>query len=33
MFGTTAKKPQAEEEDEIDVDSVFSKLKDLKTKE
>jgi hypothetical protein len=33
VFGTS-KKPQAEEEEEaIDVDSVFSKLKDLKTKE
>ena len=33
VFGKAAAKPQAEEEEEIDVDSVFSKLKGLKTKE
>jgi hypothetical protein len=33
VFGASVKKPEAEEEEEIDVESVFSKLKDLKTKE
>ena len=33
VFGASAKKPVAEEEEEFDVDSVFAKLKDLKTKE
>ncbi len=33
VFGSSASKAPVEEEDEIDVDSVFAKLKDLKTKE
>ncbi len=33
VFGASAKKPEPAEEEEIDVDSVFAKLKDLKTKE
>ena len=33
VFGTPAKKPVEAEEDEIDVDSVFGKLKDLKPQE
>ncbi len=33
VFGSSPKKAPVEEEDDIDVDSVFSKLKDFKTKE
>ena len=33
VFGSSSSKAPVEEEDEIDVDSVFAKLKDLKTKE
>jgi hypothetical protein len=33
VFSTPSAAPQADEKDEIDVDSVFAKLKDLKTKE
>jgi hypothetical protein len=33
VFSTPSPALQVDEEDEIDVDSVFAKLKDLKTKE